>query len=84
MSLDRARILTAKTLTVSFIVAKPMYTFLGRTMVGAADRDDGAERGAVLLGRRLDVKEGERLTSSTTGDCFPFLRLAERLFAALP
>ncbi len=62
MTLDRARILNGQTLTVSFVVAKPVYTFLGRTMVGAADRDDGAERGAVLLSRRLDVKEGERLT----------------------
>ncbi len=47
---------------MSFVVAKPLYTFLGRTMVGAADRDDGAEREAVLIGRRLDVVEGERLT----------------------
>ncbi len=62
LSLDRARTLNGQMLTVSFVVAKPLYTFLGRTMVGAADRDDGAERGAVLLGRRLDVKEGERLT----------------------
>ncbi|MCE9566535.1 MAG: hypothetical protein K8U57_31310 [Planctomycetes bacterium] len=37
------------------------HTLLGRTMVGAADRDDDVERGAVLLGKRLDVKEGERV-----------------------
>jgi len=30
-------------------------------MAGPADRDDDVERGAVLLGKRLDVKEGERL-----------------------
>ncbi len=47
---------------MSFVVAEPVYTFLGRTLVVAADREDGAERGAVLLGRRLDVKKGERLT----------------------
>jgi hypothetical protein len=38
------------------------YTLIGRTMVGAADRDDHAERGTLLLGKRLDVKLGERLT----------------------
>ncbi|MCE9564426.1 MAG: hypothetical protein K8U57_20505 [Planctomycetes bacterium] len=61
MTLDRARTLDGKPATVSFVVAKPSYTFLGRTMVGPADRDDDVERGAVLLGKRLDVKEGERL-----------------------
>jgi len=61
ISLDRARTLDGKAVTVSLIVAKPVYTLLGRTMVGAADRDDDVERGAVLLGRRFDVKEGERL-----------------------
>lgn len=62
LSLERARILDGRTVTASVLVQKPVYTLLGRTMVGAADRDDGAERGAVLLGRRLDVKEGERVT----------------------
>ncbi|MCE9560680.1 MAG: hypothetical protein K8U57_01370 [Planctomycetes bacterium] len=61
MSLERARTLNGKPVTVSFLVAKPAYTLLGRTMVGAADRDDDVERGAVLLGKRLDVKEGERV-----------------------
>jgi hypothetical protein len=58
ISLERARVLDGKTVTVSLLVAKPPYTLLGRTMVGAADRDDGAE----LLGRRLDTREGERVT----------------------
>lgn len=62
LSRERARALDGKAVTVSFVVAKPPYTLLGRTMVGAADRDDGAERGAVLLGRRLDIREGERVT----------------------
>jgi len=43
MSLDRARTLDRKPVTVSLIVAKPVYTLLGRTMVGAADRDDDVE-----------------------------------------
>jgi len=61
MSLDRARTLDGKPVTVSFLVATPPYTLLGRTVLGAADRDDDVERGAVLLGRRFDVREGERL-----------------------
>lgn len=61
MSIERARTLDGKPVTVSFIVGKPEYTLLGRTRVGAADRDDEVERGAVLIGRRLDVKGGERL-----------------------
>ncbi|VTT98984.1 unnamed protein product [Gemmataceae bacterium] len=62
LSLERARVLDGKAVTVSLLVQKPPYTLLGRTMVGTADRDDGAERGAVLLGRRPDVREGERVT----------------------
>ena len=31
------------------------------TSLGAADRDDGAERGAILRGRRWDVDEGKRV-----------------------
>lgn len=62
MTLDRARTLDGQMITVSFLVAKPPYTLLGRTMVGAADRDDETERGVVLLGKRLDVEIGKRLT----------------------
>jgi hypothetical protein len=47
----------------SFIVAKPAYTLRWFTMIGAADRDDGAECGAALVGKRLDVEEGKRLTA---------------------
>jgi hypothetical protein len=50
-----------KPLTFSFIVAKPVYTLLGRKMVGTADRDDDVEHGAVLLGKLWDVKEDERI-----------------------
>jgi hypothetical protein len=46
----------------TFRVVKPSYTILGRMVVGAADRGDEVERGAVLIGKRLDVKEGEPLT----------------------
>jgi hypothetical protein len=46
ISLERARVLDGKAVMVSFVVAKPPYTLLGHTMAGAADRDDGAERGA--------------------------------------
>jgi len=62
LSLDRARTLDGQMITVWFLVAKPPYTLLGRTMVGAAERDDEAEREVVLLGKRLDVEIGKRLT----------------------
>jgi hypothetical protein len=48
--------------TVTFLVAKPSYTWRGLTIVGAADRPDGAERGAHLAGWRYDLEEGKRLT----------------------
>jgi len=54
MSLDRACTLDNKPITVPPIVAKPAYTLLGRTMVGAADRDDDVERGAVQLGKQFE------------------------------
>lgn len=65
LSLERARSLDGQRVAVAFIVAKPVYTMNGYTVVGAADRDDGAERVAVLLGRRLDVREGMRLVVSS-------------------
>jgi hypothetical protein len=40
---------------VSLVVAKPSYTLVGSTVIGAADRDDGAERTAVLRGNHLDI-----------------------------
>ncbi len=49
-------------MVASLVVAKPAYTWGGRTVLGAEDRPDGAERGVVLKGDRLDVKEGEKLT----------------------
>ncbi|WP_439628198.1 hypothetical protein [Gemmata sp.] len=61
LSIDRARTLDGHRVAVALLVAKPVCTLNGFTVVGAADRDDGAERVAVLVGRRLDVKEGARL-----------------------
>ena len=61
MSLDRARTRDGQMITVWFLVAKPLYTLLGRTMVGAAERDD-ADRGLVVQGKLLDVEIGKRLT----------------------
>jgi hypothetical protein len=43
LALDRAHILDGKPVTVSFIVAKPLHTLLGRTMEDATERDDCAE-----------------------------------------
>ena len=62
ITVERARMLHGKLVVASFLVAKPNYTLRGRTILGAADRDDGAERGAVLEGRRFDIGEGERVT----------------------
>src|SRR5437773_2066781 len=57
-----ARALDGRLVAANFLVAKPSYTLRGFTMLGAADRDDGAERGAVLRGNRLDIQEGKRVT----------------------
>jgi hypothetical protein len=51
LDLQRARALSGRPVVASFMV----------TSVGAADRDDGAERGALLRGRRWDVDEGKRV-----------------------
>lgn len=52
-SLERARALDGKAVTATLLAKKPSYTLPNRTVgVGAAERDDDVERGAVLLGRR--------------------------------
>jgi hypothetical protein len=61
LGVDRARELSGQVRTFTFIVAKPPYIDRGVTTVGAAERLDGVEVGAVLRGRRFDVKLGERL-----------------------
>jgi len=61
VTIERARTLNGKVVVATFLVAKPSYTLFGKTMIGAADRDDGVERGAVLTGRRFDIEEGKRV-----------------------
>ena len=51
----------AATGIATFLATKPPHSYRDRTSLGAADRDDGAERGAVLRGRRLDIDEGNRV-----------------------
>jgi hypothetical protein len=53
--------LDSRRVVAVFRVAKPADVLLGRTVVGAADRDDGAERTAVLWGKRLDLDVGQRV-----------------------
>lgn len=67
ISVERARSLHGRLVVTTFLTAKPGYTWRdGRsgvtTVVGAADRDDEAERGVVLRGNRLDIGIGKRVT----------------------
>lgn len=62
ISIEHARSLRGKLVAASFLVAKPNDIVLGRTVIGAADRDDGAERIALLKGKRLDKEVGQRVT----------------------
>src|SRR5262245_15863552 len=62
LSIDQAQTLNGQEVTVTFIVAKPTYTWKGRTIIGAADQPDDVERGADLKGERYDVKEGKLIT----------------------
>jgi hypothetical protein len=62
LGVDRARELAGQVRTYTFIVAKPPYIDGGITTIGAAERLDGAEVGAVRLGQRFDVELGERFT----------------------
>ena len=61
ISLERARAMHGRVVVATFLVAKPTYTWRNRTILGAADRDDGAERTAMLRGKRLDIDEGQRV-----------------------
>jgi hypothetical protein len=60
ISIELARTMDGKRVLVSLLVGKPTYTSRGSTMIGADDRPDGIERGAILMGKRLDV-EGKRI-----------------------
>jgi hypothetical protein len=62
LDVGRARTLHGQPVTVSLLVAKPSYTWAGRTVIGAADTGDGTERSAVLRGHRHGVEEGKRFT----------------------
>ena len=61
ISLERARAMNGRPVVASFLNVAPAYTLLGRTVIGPANRDDGAERSAVLRGKRLDIDEGKRV-----------------------
>jgi hypothetical protein len=66
ISIERARHLHGRLVVASFISVKPFDLHRDRqgrdwTIIGAADRDDDAERGAVLRGRRFDLDGGERV-----------------------
>jgi hypothetical protein len=63
ISINRANHLHGKPVVASFIVGKPLYTLKGKTIIGTNDKPDGIERTAVLLGRRLDFREGSRTRS---------------------
>jgi len=62
LSIAHARQLAGRPVVATFLVAKPAYSDLGVTTLGAFDQQDGSERGAVLRGIRRDVDEGERVT----------------------
>lgn len=66
ISLRQARYLEGKPAIATFIVGKPPYTFKSSTIVGTEDTPDWIERTVVLNGKRLDVKEGRRLTVTGT------------------
>ncbi|AMV29308.1 hypothetical protein VT84_33240 [Gemmata sp. SH-PL17] len=61
ISVERARMLDGKQVTVTMFVAKPIDQSPDCTIVGAVDLPDGIERGAHLNGHRYDL-EGTRIT----------------------
>ena len=62
LSVERARALDGQVVKVTMLIAKPTYTLLGYTAVGAADLPDEIERGAYLVGKRFDIDDGDRVT----------------------
>jgi hypothetical protein len=62
ISVERARTIHGRLVSATFLVAKPGYLWRERTVIGAADREDGAERGAMLCGSSLDLDVGKRVT----------------------
>ena len=60
--LDRARELQGQFVLARFVIATPCFTLKNRTVIGAADRDDGIERTAVVRGIRRDLDMGRRVS----------------------
>jgi hypothetical protein len=58
---ERARAMSDRVVVAEFVTGRPIMTWNNVTVIGAADRDDGAERTAVLKGNRLDLDMGERV-----------------------
>jgi len=65
LGIDHARTLDGKRVLVSLLAGKPPYAFKGSTIIGTDDSQDGVERTAVLVGRRLDA-EGKRVVVAGT------------------
>src|SRR5687768_4397627 len=66
ITVERARAMHGKLVAASFIVAKPSFTWRDcrggtLTVIGAADREEWCERGAVLKGNGLDIDMGKRV-----------------------
>ena len=59
--LDEARELHGRFVVAKFVIATPCFTWKNRTIIGAADRDDGIERTAVVRGIRRDLDQGRRV-----------------------
>lgn len=62
LTVEQARTLNGKRITVTFLVTKPIDLWRGLTIIGAEDLPDGTERGAHFIGRRLDIDAGQRVT----------------------
>jgi hypothetical protein len=60
--IERARSMGRRLVVASFVNGAPPWTLAGRTVIGPANRDDGAERIAILRGNRLDIDTGDLIT----------------------
>jgi hypothetical protein len=58
LAVERARQLHGTTVTALVRVDSPPLTWEGLTLIGTAGPDDGTERGAVLTGEHLDIRQG--------------------------
>jgi hypothetical protein len=61
VTVERARELRGSTVTALVRVDAPPLTWDGLTLIGTGGSDDGTERGGVLTGEHLDVRQGGRL-----------------------